>query len=134
MNTQNMTPDLISFLCSVFNAYNQGGPQVDKDSLQYVNPTFLLECVEDAVANERLTAKGYEMARGYLATHIPSTKTLARHYQAWCNSQRLPCMSADELICEDNLSPAQRQWLAGFSRMWLLAERRENEDWDALSV
>jgi hypothetical protein len=43
---------------------------------------------------------------------------LYHEYHAWCLTQRLPWISADELILEDYLTEAQREWLSQFIYDW----------------
>lgn len=44
-------------------------------------------------------------------------RRMCRLYQAFLDANKLPQMSADELICED-ITDAQRVWLSRFYNAW----------------
>lgn len=48
---------------------------------------------------------------------MATEQELCREYDAWCAEQKLPHISADELICED-VTDAQRAWLRDFISRW----------------
>ncbi len=50
---------------------------------------------------------------------------LIQQFQEWCAEQNLPVMSADELVCEDFTTLAQKFWLMNFIAEWEAAEDKE---------
>ena len=52
----------------------------------------------------------------------PTLGQLTAEYQAYCDANELPHMSADELICE-TLTDAQRAWVSQFINRWEAAAK-----------
>jgi len=61
---------------------------------------------------------------------------LTAEYEAWCAEQKLPCISADELLhasyCGPDeggvtMSDEQRKWICDFSARWEQALKDEQE-------
>ncbi len=47
---------------------------------------------------------------------------LIETYNTWIETQGLPAMSADELVCEEYVNAEQRKWLLAFCKEWEAAE------------
>jgi predicted RNA-binding protein with PUA domain len=65
------------------------------------------------------------------------TSNMTRVYLTWCKENKLPCISADELLHagysdEVTLTQEQRQWLSRFIEAW--DEQQEREDHDDLNA
>lgn len=75
---------------------------------------------EIAIGDDGLVCLGWGSA-----TQIVETRDeLCAEYQQWCEQQKLPAMSADELIFE-KITDAQRAYVSAFVRRWEAMEKRE---------
>lgn len=63
-------------------------------------------------------------ANWYVSECEPATTLdeLSILYRWWCGQQRVPHMSADELIHEEAITPEQHQWLSWFIDRWVSIE------------
>jgi hypothetical protein len=53
-------------------------------------------------------------------------ETLTQELQDFCRAEGLPFESADELSCNPDITPGQRQWLLDFCARWdVQAERSQ---------
>jgi hypothetical protein len=57
--------DTINLLCSIVNRYSQGGPYAMPDTLKYVMPGFLYECVQKAISSGALSDVGKKVAQDW---------------------------------------------------------------------
>ena len=69
-----------------------------------------------------------EAEREHLAD-APSLNDLIAEYEDWQQQNDLKLGSADEHLWDENLTQAQRQWLAEFCDRWEEAVRREQYDY-----
>ena len=58
--------DTILLLCSIYNRYAQGGPVALPETLQYVQPGYLYECVQKTVSSDKLTPYGKQLAQAWM--------------------------------------------------------------------
>lgn len=58
-----------------------------------------------------------------------SGEALSEELRAWCHAQRLPYLSADELVVREDLSEGQHAWLEQFCERWddFMASERARE-------
>lgn len=64
-------------------------------------------------------------------TYMAEERSLIEKLEAWCAEQDLPCMSADELMCEDVINETQYSWLADYVKEWEDSVRRASTVWKA---
>lgn len=76
------------------------------------------------------TREGFQLARwpmvietNWCGEHVPAVPAvmldrLAAELERWCMDQRLPFISADELVSYGVITDGQREWLVDFLERW----------------
>lgn len=64
--------------------------------------------------------------------NVLTTIALHAEWVDYCKAQGLPCISADELLHEDNITATQRRYIANFIAIWEEAQAAEDAAQHAL--
>jgi len=69
-----------------------------------INPDDFLDFVDEKVADEKAMGETEE--------------SLCKEWESYCKENKLPFLSADDVIHRDTLTPMQRQYISKFIMRW----------------